>query len=105
VNQLVVYKGRTNIVPVSLGYDVSNDTIVSEIRVEKSRESELIATWAVSFLNDGTDGELIFTLDNSVTENIVRTIGYMDIKRVSNDEPLNVLDDVIEVLIKDPITA
>lgn len=105
MNQLVVYKGRTNIVPVSLGYDVSNDTIVSEIRVEKNRESELIATWSISFLNDGTDGELILTLDDSETEDVVRTIGYMDIKRISNGEPLNVLDDVIEVLIKEPITA
>lgn len=39
---------------------------------------------------------------DSVTQRIV---GYMDIKRVSNGEPLNVLDEPIEVLIKTPITA
>ena len=105
MNQITVFKGRTNVVPVSLGYDVSNDILTSEIRFGKDRDSELIATWNVSFATDGVDGELILTLDDSTTSAIVRSVGYMDIKRMSNGEPLNVLDDVIEVLFKETVTA
>lgn len=102
---LVVYKGRTARVPVSLGFDVSDDTITSEIRVDKNFESELIATWDVEFLTDGTDGELILTLDDSVTAVIEKATGYMDLKRVSNGEPLPVFDDPLEVLFKNTITV
>lgn len=105
MSQLIVYKGRTNIVPVSLGFDVSNDTITSQIRAEKNFESELIATWTVSFLTDGEDGELILTLDNSITALIEATAGYMDLKRVSGGEPLHVFDDPLEVLFKNTITV
>lgn len=105
MNQIVIFKNRTNVIPVSLGFDVSGDTFTSEIRASKDQESELIATWEVSFLNDGVDGELILTLDDSETVNIIRTKGYMDIKRITNGEPLAVFDDPIEVLFKSSITA
>lgn len=104
MNQIRIYRGRTAVVPVGLGFDVSADSFYSEIREDKSRTSDLIATWEVTFLTDGVDGELVFTLDDSVTNNITKNVGYMDIKRVSNGEALVVLDEVIEVLIKDPIT-
>ncbi len=81
MKQIIVHKGRTVVVPVSLGFDVSQDIITSEIRVGKSQTSDLIATWDVSFVTDGTDGELVLTLDNSVTEVITQTTGYMDLKQ------------------------
>ncbi len=80
MKQIIVHKGRTVVVPVSLGFDVSQDIITSEIRVGKSQTSDLIATWDVSFVTDGADGELVLTLDNSVTEVITQTTGYMDLK-------------------------
>lgn len=102
---IVVYRGRTVRVGISLGYDVSGDTISSEIRVDKDVESDLIATWVVSFLTDGTDGEIILTLDDSVTREITKSSGYMDLKRITNGEPVNVFDDPIEVQIKNTVTA
>lgn len=105
MNQIVVHKGRTVIVQVSLGLDVSNDTITSEIRVDKSPDSELIATWNVTHATDGTDGELVLTLDDSVTKLIKKSTGYMDMKRVTGGEPVDVFDDPLEVLFKNPVTA
>lgn len=103
--QVTVYKGRTTILQVSLGFDVSNDNITSQIREEKSRTSTLIATWAVSFATDGVDGELILTLDDAVSALVTKSTGWMDLKRVTGGEPVNVFDDPIEVLFKDTITV
>lgn len=103
--QIVVKKGRTVTVPVGLGFDVSNDTFSSEIREEPNRESQHIATWTITFLTDGTDGELILTLDDSVTGEIVQSKGYMDLKRITAGEPVDVFDDIVEVLFKETVTA
>lgn len=105
IKQIVVHKGRTVIVPVSLGYDVSGDVFESEIREEKNRTSDLIVAWDVSYLTDGSDGELILTLDDAVTSTIEKSKGYMDIKRVSGGEPLPVFNGVIEVLFRETVTA
>lgn len=99
---LVVYKNRTNIVPVSMGIDVSGDTITSEIRTVSGT---LIATWSVAFASDGTDGELVFTLDNSAVSSITHQTGVMDIKRVSGGEPLPVFERPIEVEFRNAITV
>jgi hypothetical protein len=98
---VVVYKGRTNIVTVSLGIDVSRDVITSEIRTESGT---LITTWNVVFDSDGTDGELILTLDNSVTGNIQYTSGLMDLKRVIGAEPVSVFIDALEVEFRNVVT-
>jgi hypothetical protein len=100
-----VYKGRTVKLPVQLPYDVSQDTITSQIRKSKSRASLLIATWQVSFRSDGRDGKLDFILDDSVTSLITAQYGYMDILRVSGGEPYSVLDDPIMVEFKSVVTT
>ncbi len=105
MKQVVVQKGRTVILPVSLGFDVSQDTITSQIRIDKTQTSTLIATWAVSFETDGTDGELILTLDDSVTTAITTSVGYMDLKRVSGGQPLPILNEPLEVIFNDSITV
>lgn len=105
MNQLTVYRDRTAIVPVSLGMDVSNDTITSQIRVGKNFESDLIAEWTVAFLTDGTDGELILTLDDSITATITNDLGYMDLKRITGGEPVPVFDKPLEVLFKNSVTV
>lgn len=105
MKQLVVHKGRTNIVPVSMGFDVSQDTFASEIRVGKKSSSDLIASWDIAFETDGVDGELVLTLDDLVSGEIEETLGYMDIKRTSGSEPLPVFDEPLEVLLVSSITA
>jgi len=104
-NQLVVPKNRTNIVPVSLGIDLSADTITSEIRVSEDPTSTLIATWAVTFNTDGTDGKVVLTLPVADVENITRTTGFMDLKRVSGGEPLSVFREPLEVVFQGVVTA
>ena len=99
---LVVHKDRTNIVTVSLGFDVSGETITSEIRTESG---VLIATWGVAFDGDGTNGELILTLDNSITSAVTYPSGLMDLKRISNGEPLPIFDMPLEVEFRETITA
>lgn len=105
MKQITVQKGRTKILPVSLGYDVSDDELKSEIRVDKNQESDLIATWDIAFETDGTDGELILTLDDSVTAGVTKSVGYMDIKRTTGNEPVSAFDEPLEVLFEDTITV
>ena len=104
-NQVWIYKGRTNTVQLSLGFDVSNDVFSSQIREDKNRESDLIAAWTCEFETDGTDGELVLTIDDSVSNVLEETRGYMDVKRVSGGQPIQVFDEPLEVLIKDPVTT
>ncbi len=104
MQQVKVQRGKTVILPVSLGFDVSQDTITSEIRVDKNQSSTLIATWVVSFETDGQDGELILTLDNSVTSSISNSIGWMDLKRVAGGKPLPIFAEPLEVLFVNTIT-
>lgn len=105
MQQVIVHKGRTNVVQVSLGFDVSQDIFTSEIRVAKNSSSDLIAAWVVTFETDGRDGELILTLDDSVTTLITQSVGYMDLKRVSGGEPLPVFDEPLEVLFTNVVTG
>lgn len=100
-----IYKNRTNILPVELGINVSADTLVSEIRVDKNVTSDLIATWTVSFLTNGVDGKIVLRLDDSQLSAITQKKGYMDIKRISGGEPLPVFVEPVQVLFVDVVTA
>jgi len=104
ITPIVVRKGRTTVIQVALGFDVSSDTFTSEIRTDESPESDLLATWVVTFSTDGTDGELILTLDDSETTEIDRINGVMDLKRVSGGEPLDVFG-AVPVTFKEGVTA
>jgi hypothetical protein len=103
-NEVIVHKGRTNTVRVNLGIDVSADDITSEIRSEPDVEAPLIATWVVSFVNDGTDGQLLLTLDDIDTVSIKENSGYMDLKRITNGEPVPVFDKPLEVQFRATVT-
>lgn len=105
ITPIKIRKGRTENVYLGLGFDVSNDTFTSEVRVDKDPTSELIGEWDVTFLTDGTDGEIVLTMDDSVTALIDRTTGWMDIKRVSDGEPYAVFDEPIPVVIAGTVTA
>lgn len=104
---ITIHKGRTNRIPVSLGINVSGDTLTSQIRTDKSQSSDLIATFQVSFLTNGTDGELILTLDDSAFDAILlaRANGFMDIKRVTGGEPVSVFAEPLEVNFQGTVTA
>lgn len=104
MNDIVVYKNRTNILAVSLGVDVSADTFESQIREKAQGDSLLLATWAVAFASDGTDGELVLTLDDSQLTDITARTGYMDIKRIIGGEPFAVFAPV-KVVFQDTVTA
>lgn len=104
-NVITIHRGRTEKIGVSLNFDISNDDFSSHIRVGRSQESTKIAEWQISFLTDGKDGKLIFTLDDSVTKNIVQDRGYMDIKRISGGEPYEVFDTPLPVHFHDVVTS
>lgn len=104
-NQVIVHKGRTNVVPVNLGFDVSADAFTSEIRAEPTSDSLLIATWVVSFVNTGADGRLLLRMDDTVTNQITASSGYMDLKRVTAGEPVSVFDKPLEVLFRGTVTV
>jgi hypothetical protein len=104
-NPVAIYKNRTNILSVNLGVDVSNDTLVSQIREAANSTSPLIATWTITFLTNGVDGKLVFRLDDSVLTSITQKKGYMDIKRITGGEPIAVFSDPIQVVFKDTVTA
>ena len=104
MDDVVVYKNRTNVLSVNLGRDVSGDTFESEIREKAQVGSPLIAEWDVAFKTDGTDGELILTIDDSDVANITQKSGYMDIKRVSGGEPYAVFPPM-KVRFQETVTA
>ena len=104
-NEVIVHKGRTNTLYVNLGVDVSADEITSEIRSQPDVDSPLIATWTVGFVNDGTDGQLVLTLDDLITSQITANGGYMDLKRIVGTEPVPVFDRPIEVTFRGTVTA
>jgi hypothetical protein len=104
-NQVIVHKGRTNTLLVDLGINVSADTITSEIRSEPNSDAAFIATWVVTKVDGGVNGELIFTLDDTFTSQISANSGYMDVKRVSNGEPVPVFDKPLEVVFRGTVTV
>lgn len=104
-NQVIVHKSRTNTLLVDLGVDVSADTITSEIRSEPNSDAPLLATWVVTKVDGGVNGELVLTLDNTFTSQITANSGYMDIKRVTSGEPVPVFDKPLEVVFRGTVTV
>lgn len=104
-NPVVVKVGRTNVIGVSFEGDISGEVWASEIRKGRSISSELIATWDVAFATDGTDGNLVLTLDDAVTAAIQHTTGWMDVKRVANGEPFSAFVEPIPVIFEGVVTA
>lgn len=94
---VIVHKGRRNTLTVSLGIDVSTNTITSQVRQLPDQNSALIMTWVVTFATDGTDGELILTVDDSVTAGIKENSGYMDLKRLVGGDAIPVFSRPLEV--------
>jgi len=104
INQLIVYKGRTNVVEVDIGSDITTNVITSQIRAQPRRDSELIVTWTVVVLNAKL-GLLSFTIDDVISGAITADSGYMDIKSVVGGEPYPVFDRPIEVEFRETVTT
>ena len=102
---IIIHKGRTNVITASLGFNVANDILTSEIRSQRTPASMLIATWTITNLVDGLDGEIVLTLDDAALNDISVNRGFMDIKRVTNGEPISVFDAPLEVIFKEVVTA
>lgn len=104
-NEVVVHKGRTNIISVDLGVNVASDTITSEIRAQPDQSAPIIATWVVTKPNGGADGLLTLTMDDVITAQITASDGFMDIKRVTGGEPVPVFDKPLEVVFRGTVTV
>jgi hypothetical protein len=102
---ITVYKGRTKVLPVTLGKDVSKAKFKADIRVSQDPSSALVSTWSVLFATDGTDGELLLTLDRSVTMEIDRVRGYMFLRKLTDREPIHVFEPPLEVRFVSTIAA
>lgn len=102
-----IKRSRTNVKLLFLGYDISDDEFVSEIRATKDQSSPVIVAWAITPETDGTDGKLRLTLDDSVMADIPPSMkkGYMDVKRITDGEPIPVHDGIITVKIENTVTA
>lgn len=106
MNPVIVYKGRLTTVEVSLEIDFSDDDEVpsSQIRSEPKATGTLLAEWTVTYATDGSDGELIMTIDDSPGE-IVANEGYMDLKRVVGGNAVPVFEHIIPVLFRSSVTV
>lgn len=102
VNPIVIQRRRTERVIVKLAYSVSSDTITSQIRVGVNPTANKIADFVVTVSEDGRT--IYLDLDDSVTQYITQSGGYMDIKRVTGGEPVSILDDPIPVVFKNVVT-
>lgn len=106
MEKVVVHKARTNTVIVDLGMDVSADTFTSQVRSQPDHESTLLMTWTIAWETDGTDGRMVLTVDNVITEQIIVNSGYMDLKRMTSaGEPIPVWDRPLEVEFRGVATA
>lgn len=103
--ELIVHRNRTNRVPLSLGYSVAGDTITSQIRTEPGATGAPLATWAVTFVTDGSDGEIVLTLLAAQVSAIAENYGYMDLKRVSGGQPLSVFLEPLRVHFQGVVTT
>lgn len=103
VDPIIIHRRRTERITVKLRYSVGNDVITSQIRTGVNPASTKIADFEVDVSADGRT--IWLTLDDSVTQNIQQSGGYMDIKRVTGGEPVNVIDDPIPVVFRNVVTA
>lgn len=101
MSNLKVHRNRTNVNIVSLGFNPSGQTFLSQIREGMSPDSQLIANWNIEVVGDGSTGQLRLSLDNSITKEITQTIGYMDILREEGGEPYSILETPLQVSFMD----
>jgi hypothetical protein len=105
MSEVVVHKGRTNIVIVDMGMNISAETFTSQIRSTPNQDATLIAEWDVTFQTNGSDGLLRLVLDDLATSQIKATSGFMDLKRMISGEPFAAFDKPLEVTFRGTVTV
>jgi len=103
-NEVIVHKGRTNVLKINMNEDLTDVDITSEIRLEPDQTSELLATWTVTYETNAAAGVLVLTLLAIDTIDITATRGYMDLKKVVDEEPYAVFDRPLEVVFRGTVT-
>lgn len=105
MSPVVIHRNRTTTLRVELGYDASGDTFDAQIRTKEDHTSTKLGDFSVSFETDGSDGVLLLTFDDSLTTSITHDKGFMDVRRISNGEPLSVMAEPLKVIFRGTITA
>lgn len=93
-HQVEVPRGKTVVVSVSLGFDLSKMTFASRILSSTRATATILTFWDVALTTNGKDGELVLTLPGSRTSGITQEVGYMDLIRTSGGTPLYVFRDL-----------
>lgn len=102
-NEVIVHRNRYNVITVDLGYDVTGETLESEIRSEPSVDAPLVVAWDLT-VNDAATGKLTLVIDTTAAAQIKAASGFMDIKRVSGVEAIPAWDEPLEVTFRGAVT-
>lgn len=102
VATLIVAKTKTVIVPISLGFNVVGWVFTADLRATVVATSALIATWIVTFDTDGKDGELIATLQDTITSGLTVGTAYMRLKRIIPSPTLEIFGEPVLTSIQNP---
>ena len=102
-NKVIVHKGRTCVLGVDLGINITGDSVTSQIRAEPNVSSTLLAEWDV-IVDVAATGKLTLVLDDTETASVNVTTGYMDIKRVVGSDAVPVFDEPLEVTFRGVVT-
>ena len=107
MSQITFHRHRKNQFLLDLnGIDVGGDGFVCHIRTEPNQDSPLIASLNSTFVTDGADGLVLFTLSELDASQVTANSGYMDIKRTTVEgDAVVVVDQPIEVRFQGTVTA
>lgn len=103
MQKVEVERGKTVVVGISIGFNVSLFEFLCEMRESEDPASAIITTWDMSFETDGKDGELLASLDDSITSVLVLGAAWLHLYRVSGSTHLPVFGEPVEVIILDPV--
>lgn len=101
---VIVHKHRVNELTINLGFNITGDTITSEIRSQPSQDGPLVATWTVTIIN-ATTGEIKLAMNAAVSGGINVETGWMDLKWVHSGSAKAIFESPLEVSIRDTVTA
>lgn len=104
-NDIVVHRGRVKTIQIETNEDLLLYDVFSDIRVGTSKDTDLIASWTVSKLTDGSDGLLVLSLSSSITEDITQNYGYMDLKKVYDGKSYSIFKYPLKVMFYNIVTV
>lgn len=101
--QLTLEKGRTNVLPVTLGVAVpeAGSALKAEIRTGPSEQATLVATWSIQVV-DAAAGEIVLTLTPAWADALTADTVYTDVIIIAGDRTLM---PVLECTVIEGVTA